>query len=63
MTTEEPIAQIEFVGGLMRAVFEEGGRQFVIDDVGNRVYGVWFVPRDDADAPLVVGTGDDEIPF
>jgi len=59
----KPIARIEFAGGPMRPVFEEDGRQFVIDDVGNRVYGVWFVPRDDADKPIVVDNRRDEIPF
>jgi hypothetical protein len=30
----------------------------------NRVYGVWFVPRDAADEPIIVGPADDdEFPF
>jgi hypothetical protein len=63
MTNLEPVAHVAFAGGPVRPVFEDGDRQYVIDDVGNRVYGVWFVPRDDADTPLVVDTGNDEIPF
>jgi hypothetical protein len=59
----EPIAHVSFAGGPVRPVFEDGDCQYVIDDVGNRVYGVWFIPRDDADTPLVVDTGEDEIPF
>ena len=50
-----PIAYIEFAGGPMRPVFEENGRQFVIDDNGRRVDGVWFIPQEDA--PIVVETG------
>ena len=28
------------------AVYEAAGRQFVIDDRGKRVYGVWWLPFD-----------------
>lgn len=63
MTEAEPIAHVEFAGGPMRLVYADAGRQYVIDDHGTRIYGVWFIPRDDADTPLVVETGDDEIPF
>lgn len=51
----EPVARVEFLGGIMRPVFEDmDGRQWVTDDDGERVYGVWFIPRDDTDTPLVV---------
>jgi hypothetical protein len=64
--THEPIAHIEFAGGPMWPVFEDGSRQYVVDDDGKRVYGVWFIPRDDVDLPLVIQsgeTGDDEFTF
>jgi hypothetical protein len=59
----EPIAYFVAVGGEMRPIYEEHGRQFVIDDDGSRVYGVWFIPRDAADEPLIVTTADDVFPF
>ena len=43
----------------MRPVYEEAGRQFVIDNRGKRVYGVWWVPfdlfaeNDEADEPFI----------
>ncbi len=55
-TTEtiEPIAQVKFVDGVVRPVFEENGRQYVIDDDGLPVYGVWYLPADDCEEPIVV---------
>jgi hypothetical protein len=47
----------------MRPVFDDGDRQYVIDDDAGRVYGVWYIPRDAADEPIIVGLGDIEIPF
>jgi hypothetical protein len=39
----------------MRAVYEaHDGRQYVLDNDGEPVYGVWFIPRDEADVPFVV---------
>jgi hypothetical protein len=37
----EPIAFTEFTDGATRPVFEEDGLQFVIDDGGEQVCGVW----------------------
>ena len=42
---EKTIAYVEFAGGPMRPVFEHDGRQFVVDDDGERVFGVWFIPH------------------
>jgi hypothetical protein len=37
-----------FVDGSVRPVYEDaGGRQFVIGDEGEKVYGVWLVPPDE----------------
>jgi hypothetical protein len=39
------IAHVDFVDGVSRAVFEQlDGRQYVLDDAGDRVYGVWYIP-------------------
>ena len=41
----DPIAYVWFVDGVKRPIFEEpNGRQYVIDDDGEPVYGVWYVP-------------------
>jgi hypothetical protein len=42
------VAYREFVDGSMRPVYADGKRQYVINDDGDRVYGVFFVPRDEA---------------
>jgi hypothetical protein len=37
-----PIAEVPFVDGVVRKVYEESDRrQFVLGDDGKRVYGVW----------------------
>ena len=49
------VAWSEFTDGVLRAVYEEpSGRQYVIDNDGERVYGVWFIPREECDQPLIV---------
>jgi len=54
------VAYVEFVGGAMRPVYEEpGGRQYVIDNDGEPVYGVWIIPREECDRPIIV----DDRPF
>jgi hypothetical protein len=50
----ELFATAEFTNGSTHAVYEENGRQFVIGDRGQRVYGVWFIPREECDTPIVV---------
>ena len=52
----EPIARVQFVDGNTRPVFEADGRQFVVDDAGERVYGVWYIPPDDR-VPIIVEPG------
>ena len=57
MPISDPIvAYVDFVDGVRRPVFEQlEGRQHAFDDDGERVYGVWFIPRDgDIDLPVVV---------
>jgi hypothetical protein len=56
--TLEPIACIEFTACVMRPVFEDGRGQFVLDDDGNRVDGLWYIPREEcpqlAPEPVIV---------
>jgi hypothetical protein len=41
------VADIHFRDGSLRPVYEcADGRQYVIADDGDRVYGVWFIPRE-----------------
>jgi hypothetical protein len=43
-----PIAQVPFVDGVVRAVYEESdSRQLVLGDDGKRVHGVWVLPPDE----------------
>jgi hypothetical protein len=52
------IARVRFADGSERAVFEQlDGRQYVLDDNGDRLYGVWFIPDDAIDLPFVVDCG------
>lgn len=54
------IAYADFLDGIRRAVFEEpGGRQYVIDNDGEKAYGVWYIPREESDCLIIV----DDRPF
>jgi hypothetical protein len=47
-----PIGMRGFLDGYIRVVYlDDDSRQFVLDDDGLRVYGVWLAP---ADEPFVV---------
>ena len=49
------VCYTRFTDGQRRPVYETPDmRQYVIDDDGEPVYGVWFIPRDQADVPVVV---------
>jgi hypothetical protein len=50
----EILAHIQFADGQPRPVIEVDGRQYVLDDEGDRVYGVWFIPRDEEPVPIMV---------
>jgi hypothetical protein len=51
VTTYPVIATVPFTDGVERPIFLDAhGRQYVIDDDGNRVYGVWVY----VDEPLIV---------
>ena len=54
MTTSDPIVCYTFfTDGQKRPVFEDSIRQYVIDDDGDVVRGVWFIPPE-ADVPVMV---------
>lgn len=51
----EPIVWVWFNDRWRRPVYEESdGRQFVIDDDGEKVYGVWYFPPDECAIPVIV---------
>jgi hypothetical protein len=54
MIPPEPTCFTEFTDGLMCPVFENARGQFVIDDEVEPVYGLWYIPREEADLPLIV---------
>jgi hypothetical protein len=53
----EPVAHVQFTDGCFRPVFEADGRQFVITDDGERIYGVWYIPPEDRPVPIIVEAG------
>jgi hypothetical protein len=55
------IAYREFTDGSMRPIYEDGRRQYVIDDEGLRVYGVWMIPQDEANLPLIIPADEAEL--
>jgi hypothetical protein len=50
------VAYRVFTDGTTRPVYEDWhGKQYVVDEDGNRVYGVWFIPESDTvDLPIIV---------
>jgi hypothetical protein len=49
------VAEVHFDDGSIRTVWETAdGLQYVEDDNGERVYGVWYIPPDETTAPIVV---------
>lgn len=55
---DEIVATVEFQGSTMRLVYEtRDGKQYVIDDFGRRIYGVYYYPRE-ADQPTVIDDQD-----
>jgi len=44
-----------FMDGVERTVFEDSdGRQYVLDADGMPVHGVWLIPEEEPDLPLIV---------
>ena len=51
--TDSPFASIPFADGVVRPVFlDADGRQYVLDDNGQPIYGVWIY----IDEPQIVAT-------
>jgi hypothetical protein len=49
------VAEVHFDDGSIRTAWETAdGLQYVEDDNGERVYGVWFIPPDDGPVPVIV---------
>lgn len=46
--TDRILGEVDFVDGSRRLVYEEpSGRQYVLDDLAERVHGVWVLPLDE----------------
>ena len=59
ITAPDAIAYIEFADGKLRPVFETSeGRQYIIDEKGRKVFGVWFMRPEECDQPVIV----DDVP-
>jgi hypothetical protein len=42
------VARALFVGGIWRDVYEQpDGRQYVLDDDDEPIYGIWHIPREE----------------
>jgi hypothetical protein len=53
--SDEVVAYVEFADGQRRPVYQDAtGRQYVVDDDGEPIRGVWYIPRDECDVPIVV---------
>lgn len=51
------VAHVDFLDDVRRPVYEQpDGRQYVYDNDGEQVYGVWFIPREEWDRPIIVDT-------
>jgi hypothetical protein len=52
----KPIAYVQFTDG-MRPVYEDFEGQFVYDDEGERFYGIWYIPPEECDLPMIGSAG------
>ena len=53
--SDQPIGHRDFVDGTRRPIYEDAQGQYVLDDDGGRIYGVYLIPEDDGcDTPLIV---------
>lgn len=56
---DQPIGKVPFVDGVERDVYQDAdGRQYVIDDDGVSVHGVWLLQEDE---PVVVEHGAEQV--
>jgi hypothetical protein len=54
MKNDPVIGHCQFADGAMRPIYDDGLRQYVIDDDGYPVYGVWLIPEEEPTPPLIV---------
>ena len=55
MPDMSPIGHRDFTDGTRRPVYADpDGRQYVIGDDGERVYGTWLLEHDGADEPVII---------
>lgn len=50
----EPVAYVIVTDGSRRPVFDDGQQQWIEGENGEREYGVWYVPREECDTPIVI---------
>ena len=49
------MVSVRTLGSALRPIYEKpGGRRYVLDDDGEPVYGVWFIPPEECDRPIIV---------
>ena len=46
----QPIASLKFNDGTSRPVYEDDYGQYVFDNEGDPIYGVWYVPPEELEA-------------
>jgi hypothetical protein len=59
MKDDPVIGHCKFADGAMRPIYDDGRRQYVIDNDGFPVYGVWLIPEEVPLAPLIVRADED----
>jgi hypothetical protein len=63
MNGDPIIAHVLFTDGARRAVYlEASGKQYVLDDEGEKVHGVWYLPPEERIGPDAVVDADPD-PF
>jgi hypothetical protein len=60
MNHDPVIGQCRFADGAMRPIYDDGKRQYLIDDDGLPVYGVWLIPEDEPNLLLIVPAHEDK---
>jgi hypothetical protein len=54
------LAHIDCTDGTRRPVYEDGhGRQYVLDDLGEPIFGLWLIPRPEVQPDVIL----DDRPF
>ena len=59
MNLDSIISHCRFADGVMRPIYDDARRHFVHDGNGYRVYGVWLIPVEEPDLPLVARADED----